>query len=251
MAIPTSISDLNATPSSNSPAGTDSIGTTLDDFIRAHAAIIRQVSDAKADLNSPVLVTPNLGTPSAGILTNCTFPTLNQNTTGSSASLINGGALNTPASGDLSNCTAATDIAKGVVELATTAEAATGTDTSRAVTPAGVAAAITAISAAKYNSGQQTITSNGDLTLPHGLGAKPLIITYWYYCVTDEHGWVTGEYIHTPSGGYSGAANFSVSADATNIYVKYSTTMQIISKTTSGLVNLTLSKWKLVVDARL
>ena len=34
---------------------------------------------------SPVLVTPNIGTPSAGTLTNCTFPTLNQNTTGNAA----------------------------------------------------------------------------------------------------------------------------------------------------------------------
>lgn len=36
--------------------------------------------------NSPTLVTPALGTPSSGNLANCTFPTLNQNTTGSSAS---------------------------------------------------------------------------------------------------------------------------------------------------------------------
>jgi hypothetical protein len=36
---------------------------------------------------SPVLVTPNLGTPSAGTLTNCTFPTLNQNTSGTAAGL--------------------------------------------------------------------------------------------------------------------------------------------------------------------
>ena len=35
---------------------------------------------------SPTLVTPALGTPSSGNLANCTFPTLNQNTTGSSAS---------------------------------------------------------------------------------------------------------------------------------------------------------------------
>jgi len=33
------------------------------------------------------LTTPNLGTPSAGTLTNCTFPTLNQNTTGTAANL--------------------------------------------------------------------------------------------------------------------------------------------------------------------
>ena len=36
---------------------------------------------------SPTLVTPVLGTPASGNLTNCTFPTLNQNTTGSAGSL--------------------------------------------------------------------------------------------------------------------------------------------------------------------
>jgi hypothetical protein len=35
--------------------------------------------------NSPTLVTPILGTPASGNLANCTFPTLNQNTTGSAA----------------------------------------------------------------------------------------------------------------------------------------------------------------------
>jgi hypothetical protein len=39
---------------------------------------------------SPTLVTPALGTPSSGTLTNCTFPTLNQNTTGSAATLTTG-----------------------------------------------------------------------------------------------------------------------------------------------------------------
>jgi len=36
---------------------------------------------------SPTLVTPALGTPVSGTLTNCTFPTLNQNTTGTAAGL--------------------------------------------------------------------------------------------------------------------------------------------------------------------
>jgi len=39
-------------------------------------------SGANVFATSPTLVTPALGTPSSGILTNCTFPTLNQNTTG-------------------------------------------------------------------------------------------------------------------------------------------------------------------------
>ena len=84
--------------------------------------------------NSPTLVTPVLGTPSSGNLANCTFPTLNQNTTGTAAGLsstlavASGGtgvtsstgtgsvvlnssptlitpALGTPTSGNLSNCT--------------------------------------------------------------------------------------------------------------------------------------------------
>lgn len=38
-------------------------------------------------LTSPVLTTPTLGTPASGNLTNCTFPTLNQNTTGTAAGL--------------------------------------------------------------------------------------------------------------------------------------------------------------------
>ena len=37
--------------------------------------------------NTPTLVAPLLGTPTSGNLANCTFPTLNQNTTGSAASL--------------------------------------------------------------------------------------------------------------------------------------------------------------------
>jgi hypothetical protein len=36
-------------------------------------------------VNSPTFITPALGTPSSGNLANCTFPTLNQNTTGSAA----------------------------------------------------------------------------------------------------------------------------------------------------------------------
>lgn len=45
-------------------------------------------SGALVFATSPTLVTPALGTPSSGNLANCTFPTLNQNTTGSAQSLV-------------------------------------------------------------------------------------------------------------------------------------------------------------------
>lgn len=42
---------------------------------------------ASATLTSPTMTAPVLGTPASGTLTNCTFPTLNQNTTGFAGSL--------------------------------------------------------------------------------------------------------------------------------------------------------------------
>ena len=44
---------------------------------------------------SPSFTTPALGTPSSGTLTNCTFPTLNQNTTGNAGSVTDGAYLST------------------------------------------------------------------------------------------------------------------------------------------------------------
>lgn len=35
MAVPSTMADLSAVASSNSPAGTDAIGTNLDDYLRA------------------------------------------------------------------------------------------------------------------------------------------------------------------------------------------------------------------------
>ena len=59
--------------------------------------------------DSPTLLTPALGTPSSGTLTNCTFPTLNQNTTGTAANvtgvvaIANGGTGSSTAGGALTN----------------------------------------------------------------------------------------------------------------------------------------------------
>ena len=75
---------------------------------------------------SPTLVTPVLGTPSSGTLTNCTFPTLNQNTTGNAGTAttattanglntsnsyqVNSLGIGTPASGVAGEIRATNDI---------------------------------------------------------------------------------------------------------------------------------------------
>ena len=51
-----------------------------------------------------------LGTPASGTLTNCTFPTLNQNTTGSSGSVANALTINSPLTGTSYNGSGAVSI---------------------------------------------------------------------------------------------------------------------------------------------
>jgi hypothetical protein len=113
-------------------------------------------SGANVLATSPTLVTPILGTPTSGNLANCTFPTLNQNTTGTAAGLsatlavASGGTgvttstgsganvlstsptlvtpvLGTPQSGNLANCTFPTlnQNTTGNADTATTATNAT------------------------------------------------------------------------------------------------------------------------------
>ena len=72
---------------------------------------------------SPTLVTPLLGTPTSGNLANCTFPTLNQNTTGTAANVTGTVAVANGGSG----ATTLTGVLKGNGTSAFTAATA-GTD---------------------------------------------------------------------------------------------------------------------------
>lgn len=72
---------------------------------------------------SPTLVTPVLGTPTSGNLANCTFPTLNQNTTGTAAGLSSTLAVTSGGTG----ATTLTGVLKGNGTSAFTAATA-GTD---------------------------------------------------------------------------------------------------------------------------
>lgn len=62
MTVPTDLGDLSTTAASNSPAGSDAIGTSLDDYLRAIQAIIRQTASKGVDIASSGTITiPDAG----------------------------------------------------------------------------------------------------------------------------------------------------------------------------------------------
>lgn len=172
MAVPTSIDDLSATAASNGPDGATDLPSAYDDYIRAISAFVRQLRDGK---EFPPLLSSVAGTdtitasaPAAitayaagqrfsfvASATNTGAVTLNINSLG--AKDVTKRGTTALAAGDITSgqvvlveydgtrfqmigaTSAASDTVAGVVELATNAEAQTGTDTARVVTPAALA----------------------------------------------------------------------------------------------------------------
>jgi hypothetical protein len=130
--------------------------------------------NGKQAAGSYVTVGGALGTPSSGTLTNCTFPTLNQNTTGTAANVTgtvavaNGGTglITTPANGAL-------DIGNGTGFTRTTLTAGSNvtiTNSAGGITIAssGGTGTVTSVSGTGTASGltlSGTVTTSGNLTL--------------------------------------------------------------------------------------
>jgi hypothetical protein len=109
-------------------------------------------------LTSPTLVTPALGTPASGTLTNCTFPTLNQNTTGSAATLTTGRTVQT----SLSSTSSATFDGSANVTPGVTGTLAVGNGGTGATTLTGLVkgSGTTALTAATAGTDYADITTD-------------------------------------------------------------------------------------------
>lgn len=145
----------------------------------------------------------------------------------------------------------ATTAVKGKVQLLTSAELKTGTDTVKVPTAAAMLAAqgFTAY----FASANQTITSAGALTIAHGLGRQPVLIFPVLKCLTAEQGYSIGDEIALLLQGFNvNNAGLTIVPDATNISIRFgsaASAMQAFNKTSGVAVNLTNTSWALIVRA--
>lgn len=106
-----------------------------------------------------------------------------------------------------------------------------------------------------FQSADQTITAGGLLTLAHGLGKTPTIFHAFLKNVTAQAEYVTGDITPiSPAAFYDGTSQrgVSITADATNIYVRYISTtnvFNVVSKTSGNGTVLTNTNWSFFVRA--
>lgn len=104
-----------------------------------------------------------------------------------------------------------------------------------------------------YISSAQTITAAGALTLAHGLGAIPTLVTSFLECQTSEGNYSQGDLVYVPGGSTSGSSQgVSIIPDATNLNVRFglsANTFSLLNKTTGGVFDITNANWKIIFSA--
>jgi len=80
-----------------------------------------------------------------------------------------------------------------------------------------------------YTSPNQTITSGGLLTIPHGLSTTPKYQTYSLVNVTAEAGYTSGEELFPDGYNTNATKGFVYKADATNIYIRFTSNSSVFN----------------------
>jgi hypothetical protein len=107
-----------------------------------------------------------------------------------------------------------------------------------------------------FTSSEQVITSGGSLSIPHGLGQKPKIITAYLVCKTAENGYSIGDELVVVVGSddsYSFGYEYSMIRSATNLEIRFGSNPTNLffmpNKTTGTRTNLTNANWTIVFQA--
>jgi len=106
----------------------------------------------------------------------------------------------------------------------------------------------------EYDSGDQTITSGGLLTLSHGLGSLPKIMNYSLKCTSSEQGYSVGDIIDiylNSSQGTSNRLNAAIKT-STQIKLRFTAASACFAANVASNGNtaiLTNSSWKIIIRA--
>lgn len=106
-----------------------------------------------------------------------------------------------------------------------------------------------------YQSSGQTIATASLLTLAHGLGVSPRLISTYLKCLSAEHGYSIDDevWVDVHAVGSSGVTRIhSITFDATNILFRFTSSSTCYTgahKDTGAGVNMTNASWKLYVRA--
>jgi hypothetical protein len=101
-----------------------------------------------------------------------------------------------------------------------------------------------------YDSGQQTITAAGSLTLAHGLGVQPPIVEIYLHCVTAEQNFSVGDeslFIFGPTN--NNGLNMAPDASNLSIRIGSSGSFGLLNKTSGVGFVVTNANWKLIFRA--
>lgn len=147
----------------------------MDDYLRTHAAFIKQVNDAsvKTTGDQTVAGTKTFSSPIAGSVTG------SAGSVSGTVAIANGGTGQTTAAAAFNALKQdATDAVTGVVELATTAEAQAGTDATRVITPARLRDGLNASGSAPIYACRAWVNFNGTGTVAIRASGNVSSITY-------------------------------------------------------------------------
>lgn len=154
------LSDLGVTATASELNVLDGITATTTELNYVDGV----TSNVQTQLNAKVTSGGALGTPSSGTLTNCTFPTLNQNTTGSAATLTTGRNVQTNlASTSAASFNGSANITPGVTGTLPVGNGGTGATTLTGLVKGNGTSAMSAATAGTDYVAPSLVDAKGDL----------------------------------------------------------------------------------------